>query len=610
MLNYNKYMKYLLYYINGFIKKFPLKGSEIIIGRQKTCDLVLNFDCISRQHAKIHIGKDIIIEDLKSTNGTHIRNVKIDSAAIEIGDSFNLGGGIEFFLREGKLDEFKTAKELRPIFMKINKDLESDSSEKETRYLKDIYTEILKYIIKAGFRKSNFNYFIHDLSDYLSQLSNFGSLVLISRYKNERTIHFSIEKIKNFLNISEKLLNKDEDIFTKKIKSAEIEGSRYMFYSYPLKLRERDSVMIYIPLKSGKREEKKIENFLYLLSKEISLLYDVLKNGEKESEKIAIPEESSDKSIIVINKDIKSLIEQSVKIAKSNVFVLIEGESGTGKELFARLIHNNSSRKDNTFVALNCAAIPENLLESELFGHEKGAFTDAYSTMTGKLELASEGTLVLDEIGDMPLNLQSKLLRVLQENEFYRVGGTIPIKVDLRIISLTNKHLTKLISEGSFREDLYYRLVHHKIFIPPLRERPEDITQLINHFTGKYSKEIGKNIHGYTIQVFKTMEKYDWPGNVRQLENEVRRLVNLVDEGENIHFDLLSDEIRLGRTGKDTDKFDTPMAGNFSTEQEFLIEKLQKNEWNKSKTASELKMTYQGLHKKMKRLGIKRPDTN
>ncbi|MEN8154357.1 MAG: sigma 54-interacting transcriptional regulator [Acidobacteriota bacterium] len=603
-------MKYLMYYIDGFIKKFPLKESEAVIGRQKKCDLVLDSDSISRQHVKVHVGKEIIVEDLGSTNGVYIRNVKVDKAVIEVGDSFNLGGGIEFFLREGNLDEFKTSEELKPIFMKINKDIENESSDNETRYLTDIYTEILKYIVKSGFRRSNFNHFIHDLTDYLSQLTNFGSLVLISQKKKERTIHFSIEKIKNFLNISDTLLDNMRGIFKDKIRSVSVKGSKFRFYSYPLKLGDRNSVMIYIPLNPVKEEEKRIEDFLHLLSKEISLLYNILDKGKSDIKEIEDNKNDSDNSIICVNRGLKNLIDQSVKIAKSDVFVLIEGESGTGKELFARLIHNNSKRIKSKFVAINCAAIPENLLESELFGHEKGAFTDAYSTMPGKLELASAGTLVLDEIGDMPLNLQSKLLRVLQENEFYRVGGTTPIKVDLRIISLTNKELSKLVAEGKFREDLFYRLVHHKISIPPLRERREDITQLINHFTGKYSKEIGKNIHGYTIQVFKTMEKYEWPGNIRQLQNEVRRLVNLVDSGENIKFDLLSEDIRMGTKEKDTDKFETSSIGKFQTEQEFLIDKLQKNNWNKSKTALELKMTYNGLHKKMKRLGIKKPDSH
>ena len=188
----------------------------------------------------------------------------------------------------------------------------------------------------------------------------------------------------------------------------------------------------------------------------------------------------------------KELIQQAKKIASSDIFVLIQGESGTGKELFARLIHKYSRRSKKEFIAINCAAIPENLLESELFGHEKGSFTGAYTQKKGKLEVVSGGTLVLDEIGDMPVNLQSKLLRALQEKEFYRVGGTTSITVDLRIISITNKDLKQLITEGKFREDLFYRLVHRPITIPPLRERKEDISALINFFTLKFCQQGGK----------------------------------------------------------------------------------------------------------------------
>ncbi|MCP5053725.1 MAG: sigma-54 factor interaction domain-containing protein, partial [bacterium] len=183
--------------------------------------------------------------------------------------------------------------------------------------------------------------------------------------------------------------------------------------------------------------------------------------------------------IIAENRQMKELIDQSKKIAASDIFVLIQGESGTGKEVFARLIHQCSPRSRGKYVAINCAAIPENLLESELFGHEKGAFTGAYAQKKGKLELASGGTLVLDEIGDMPLNLQSKLLRALQEREFYRLGGSTPIHVDLRLVSMTHQDIESLIAEGEFREDLFYRLVHRTISIPPLRERREDIPPLI-----------------------------------------------------------------------------------------------------------------------------------
>jgi transcriptional regulator with PAS, ATPase and Fis domain len=289
------------------------------------------------------------------------------------------------------------------------------------------------------------------------------------------------------------------------------------------------------------------------------------------------------------------LIQQAKKIADGDIFVLIQGESGTGKELFARLIHKYSKRSKKNFVAINCAAIPESLLESDLFGHEKGAFTGAYAQKKGKLEVASSGTLVLDEIGDMPINLQSKLLRALQEKEFYRVGGTTPITVDLRIISITNKDLKQLIAAEKFREDLYYRLVHRSMVIPPLRGRKEDISPLINFFTLKFCHQGNKKVKGYSVKAFETLQNYPWKGNVRQLENEIRSIVNLTDDGETVGFDILSEEIKAfaeggGTPGSESTPASTPTyfwPGKIDseTEKKHVLKFLAKNQWNKSKTA-------------------------
>ncbi len=601
-------MKYLLYYNDGFIKKLPLQGSELSIGRKKNNDLVIDLDSISREHVKILIGKDIIVQDLNSTNGTFVRNVKIKEKRLETGESFNIGG-LEFFLREGNLDEFKTTEELRPIFNAINSSSNSSlNEEEETKYINDIFSDILQYIAKTGFRKRSFNHFIHDLSDYLSQLQNFGSISLISRDDKEDNVYFTIEKMDNLLDLITNLVEIDKDIFTEVRSDITFPETKYRFYSFPVKLGLISAVMIYVPLTPGMAESDIVLEFLDLLAKEISLLAKILMNGNEVNEKEVPGASKIDKvAIIALNPEVKNLIKQTVKIAESDVFVLIEGESGTGKELFAKLLHRNSKRSSNPFIAINCAAIPETLLESELFGYEKGAFTGAYAQKKGKVEVASGGTLVLDEIGDMPLQLQAKILRVLQENEFYRLGGTTPIKVDLRIVSLTNKNLKILISENKFREDLFYRLVHHRISIPPLRERHEDISPLISHFTEKFSQELGKDIGGYTVQVFKAMGNYSWPGNIRQLENEVRRLVNLVEPGENIHYDLLSEEVKSGDTisGK-VEKSGTGIYGKFGNERDYIIHLLEDNGWNKSRTAINLGITYQGLHKKMKRLGIEK----
>ncbi len=235
-------------------------------------------------------------------------------------------------------------------------------------------------------------------------------------------------------------------------------------------------------------------------------------------------------------------------MAPSTATVLIEGESGTGKELVARYIHQRSGRK-GPFVAVNCAAIPEGLLESELFGYERGAFTGAASSKEGKFELAHKGTLFLDEIGEMSPALQAKLLRVLQEKEVDRLGGKAPKKVDVRVIAATNRDLRKLVDEGEFREDLYYRLAVIPIKLPPLRERKEEIIPLAEHFLKKYSQEYKREISGFTEDALRELEEYHWPGNVRELENVVERAVILC-EGDVITKEDLFIEQRKERKPK------------------------------------------------------------
>ena len=241
-------------------------------------------------------------------------------------------------------------------------------------------------------------------------------------------------------------------------------------------------------------------------------------------------------------KDILKLIK---KVAKSNATILIQGETGTGKELIASLIQFISLRSDKAFVKVNCAALPENLLESELFGHEKGSFTGAYQTRIGKFEQAHGGTLFLDEIGDMSLSTQAKILRVLQDQEFTRVGGNKTIHVDVRIITATNKELLGQIEDGNFRDDLYYRLNVVTINVPPLRERREDIPLIAEFFRRKFSTEIRKHTRGFTEDTMRLLKNHHWPGNIRELKNLVERAVLVVDEGESITAD------DLALTGKD-----------------------------------------------------------
>lgn len=231
--------------------------------------------------------------------------------------------------------------------------------------------------------------------------------------------------------------------------------------------------------------------------------------------------------------------------------MLIFGESGTGKELVARAIHRNSNRSDNVFLSVNCAALPETLLESELFGHEKGSFTSAHARKLGKFELADGGTIFLDEIADMSLATQSKLLRILQEQEFERVGGEESLKVNVRVLAATNKSLVQCIKEGKFRVDLFYRLKVVSLYLPPLRERTDDIPLLANHFLRIYNKACGKQIDGITADALKALMRYSWPGNVRELENTIHTAV-VMSKGRHLE----ANDLPIVRDGRDQMKID------------------------------------------------------
>ncbi len=264
------------------------------------------------------------------------------------------------------------------------------------------------------------------------------------------------------------------------------------------------------------------------------------KENSKLREVIRQENSSTDFTIIGEDEKMKALMRMIERVANSDVTVLIQGESGTGKELFAKAIHTISNRRDFPYIRMNCAAIPETLMESELFGYEKGAFTGAVSSKPGKFELADKGTILLDEISEMPLHLQAKLLRVLQEKEIDRLGGRQTVKVDTRVIATTNRDLAKEVREGRFREDLFFRLSVLPLYIPALRERRSDIPLLARHFLTRFNKRIGKTIGAISDAAMALLMEYDWPGNVRELENCILRAVILCDgdiiEKEHILF--------------------------------------------------------------------------
>lgn len=394
-----------------------------------------------------------------------------------------------------------------------------------------------------------------------------------------------------------------------------IKKENISFLSVPIKLKgETLGVLSVDRLFSEKgisfeKDLKVLKIIASLIAQAVKLYTDI----EKEK-KALIEERNALKNELIGRYKVENIIGQSDRMldvfesihlaAPSNANILLLGESGTGKELVAKAIHYMSPRAKGPFIKFNCASIPEGLLESELFGHEKGAFTGAISLRKGRFELADKGTIFLDEIGDLPLSLQPKILRVLQEREFEKVGGEKTIKVDVRMIAATSKNLERLVNEGKFREDLYYRLNVIPIVLPPLRERKEDIPLLVEHFLKKYNEENRKSIN-LAAEVIDLFKKYDWPGNVRELENTIERLV-VMSKGSlitlsDIPMNIRNYSFRQRAQIKTEDKLPAIVE---EIERIKIMEALKKTGGNRSKAAKMLGITSRQIGYKIKKLNI------
>jgi two-component system response regulator AtoC len=308
--------------------------------------------------------------------------------------------------------------------------------------------------------------------------------------------------------------------------------------------------------------------------------------------------------------EMQQLYRLIAQVARTTTTVLITGESGTGKELVARAIHRQGPRRDKPFVPVNPAALSDALVESELFGHEKGAFTGAYQRKLGRFELAQGGTIFLDEISSLKPELQATLLRVLQEREFERVGGTRAIRLDVRVVAATNVDLKQAVAQGRFREDLYYRLAVMPIGVPPLRERREDIQPLVQHFIRRYSQEFNRRVQGVTPEAFAVLREYSWPGNVRELQNVIERLVGLVDGPligvGDLPLDLLLPHPRVGREAAALPLHEA----REDFERQIALRVLERVRWNVSEAARILGVHRNSLKLKIARWGLRRPKSS
>jgi two-component system NtrC family response regulator len=321
-----------------------------------------------------------------------------------------------------------------------------------------------------------------------------------------------------------------------------------------------------------------------------------------------VAERFSFASMIAGSRAMRAVTDTAARVAQTDTTVLLEGESGTGKELLAKAIHFHSNRARGPFVTINCGAIPEQLLESELFGHRRGSFTGAVADKKGKFEAADRGTIFLDEIGELPLMLQVKILRVLQEREIDKIGDTRPIKVDARVIAATNRDLEKMIADGAFRDDLYYRLAVVSIRVPPLRERADDIPLLVDYFLDKHVERLNKPRPDVDKGVYAAFNRHSWPGNIRELENVIERALVLDRDGR-LDLDDVPPRLRATAQLVGTLRMELPDEGVSleDVEKNLLVAALQKHNWNQTRAAAYLRITRSTLMYRMQKFGIERP---
>ncbi len=630
--------------IPGQKKNYSLKDTTII-GRASTTDVKLDDPMVSRHHAKISKSDEgYFIEDLGSRNGVFLNNERIITPqVIPDGGQICIGPHTLIFRNTESIHSDCMAypsSEYTQIIMASKDPVpigtigekmchetagkeEFERLQKSLKIFQDITNAIdnifdidvlLKEIIQIIFAV-----FPHAGRCFVA-LQDPGEAKLTIRTIQTRDITLAAEE--NLLSqtlahraIRERksLLVMDTQMDSRVSMSIKIIGANSILCA-PLICPQKTLGILQIESKSKNYEFSKadLDLFTGIASQVALLIYnaellDVLKKAKervefenknlKKQQKVY----SSFNDIIGTSLKITETLEFVKKVSNSPYSILITGESGTGKEVIAKSIHYNSSRSGQPFVVLNCAAIPKDLIESELFGFEKGAFTGAMETKQGLFEVADKGTIFLDEIGEMHVHTQAKLLRVLQEKELQRVGGTGIIKIDVRILAATNKDLKAAMSSGEFREDLFYRLNVVPIHIPPLRERKEDIPLLIAHFLLLSCADVGKRVKGFTPEALIFLSNYTWPGNVRELRNVVERIVTLAPDDGMIGVEMLPQEV-CNRSAVEVQKYKSIgilYEAQKQLEMEMIMDALKSTEGNKSKAAELLGISRKVLYEKI-----------
>ncbi len=532
----------------------PIKGSTIAlpegayaVGRQGVNSLQLEDHGVSRQHCVFtRVGDDCELKDLDSRNGTFVNGAPITLQKLNSGDEIRIGGSLLVYLTGSQ--QVSSGADTKTRQLRAEDSLYMASSEKD---ISPSYRAVhdLRLLLRVSTMLHSFRG-LHDMQGLPAAevLRSHLSSLLLELIPAERAGVFIPGQEPDGwapdAEVFQRICREQVAVWVE-----DADGAGLAQLGAPVMMRGELAAVIY--LESADPTRRLDEGHLQLVTAVAEMASGAWENAtilgwlQQENERLQT-ELKLEHDMLGASAKMRDLQRQIAKVAPSNSNVLILGESGTGKELIARAIHRNSLRASGPFVAINCAALADNLLESELFGHEKGAFTGAVAQKKGKLEMAEGGTVLLDEIGELSPILQAKLLRVLQEREMERVGGTKTIKLDLRILAATNRDLDEAVKQGVFRQDLYYRLNVVVLKAPALRDRPEDILPLAEHFAKKFARECGRKITGLAPAARAYLRGYSWPGNVRELENAIERAV-VLGSADTILPEDLPEHIRESR---------------------------------------------------------------
>lgn len=594
---------------------------EIVIGRETTATICIADGSVSRRHSRIQKqGEEFVISDLESLNGTFINGVPVKARALKHGDRLRIGDSQFLFLRQ-EGDAPSTSSDIQ---------FDDQALSDETVQLRvDEALYLMARDLTALMKISTRINAIHGLEELQKTLLELlfevvpaqrGAILLSDDGTPEFASLFGLHRlrgtdgtIKVSRTITQKVMREGVALVSNQPAKDSALASESLI-SDPLSsvlcvrlvMLDRAIGVIYLDAREpGVHFDK---DHLHLVTAIAGIAAVAIENArhiewlEGENQRL-LSDVNIEHNMVGESPLMQQFYQLISRVAPADSTVLISGESGTGKELAARAIHQNSRRANKAFVAVNCSALAENLLESELFGHEKGAFTGAVAQKKGRLEVADGGTLFLDEIGEISAALQVKLLRVLQEREFERVGGTRTIKVDIRLIAASNKNLEEAIEQGTFRQDLFYRLNVVGVEMPPLRDRREDIPLLASYFVEKYSAKCNRQVRSITAEARTRLATYDWPGNVRELENAIERAIVLGTTEQVLPEDLPEVILESGVSeGTPVTKYHDAVA---RTKKEIILSAMDHAKGNYTEAARILEVHPNYLHRLIRNLGLK-----